>query len=89
MWAWLFGSTPERLTVQLVPDASAKSLPGFQHGGLTLIANKGDTFQKLMDNFNTYRGPDSQIHKLYAQDGQEIPFSAVINAPVICIVKKI
>ena len=89
MLAWLFGgTTAERVTIQLVPDAGAKSLPGFQHGGLTLIANKGDTFEKVLYNFNAYRGPDSQIKTLYSQDGVSIPPKTEITAPTICIVKK-
>ena len=89
MFSWLFGSQPEKVTIQLVPEGAAKSLPGFHHGGLTLIANKGDTFGKIMDNFNSYRGPDCQVNKLFGQDGAEIPFSTVITAPVICLVRKI
>ena len=90
MWQWLFGSTPERVTVQLIPEGtSAQALPGFHHGSLTLIATKGTTFEQLLENFNAYRGPDSQIFKLFSQDGTEIPLRTVITAPVICLVKKI
>jgi hypothetical protein len=89
MFSWLFGSSAEKVTIQLVPEGSAKSLPGFHHGGLTLIANKGDTFGKMMDNFNSYRGPDSQVTKLFSQSGAEIPFSTVITGPAVCLVRKI
>jgi hypothetical protein len=89
MWSWLFGSPPEKVTIQLVPEGAAKSLPGFHHGGLTLIANKGDSFGQLMENFNAYRGPDVQVNALFGQDGRSIPFSTVITAPAICLVKKI
>jgi hypothetical protein len=89
MLSWLFGSSEEKVTVQLVPEGSAKSLPGFHHGSLTLIACKGDTFGKLMTNFNTYRGPDSQVTKLFSLSGTEIPFSTIITAPAICFVRKI
>lgn len=89
MLSWLFGSSSEKVTIQLVPEGAAKSLPGFHNGGLTLIATKGDTFGIIMDNFNTYRGPDSQITKLFSQDGMEIPFTTVITAPAICFVRKV
>ncbi len=79
----------EKVTVQLVPDEGAKSLPGFHHGGLTLIATKGHTFAQVLDNFNAYRGPDSQILKLFTQNGLEIPLKTVITHPVICGVRKI
>jgi len=89
MWSWLFGSVEEKVTIQLVPEGAAKTLPGFHHGGLTLIASKGDTFGKLLDNFNAYRGPDSQITRLFTQTDAEIPRSTVITAPAICLVKKV
>ena len=89
MLSWLFGAPQEKVTIQIIPEGAAKSLPGFHNGGLTLIATKGTTFGKLMDNFNAYRGPDSQIQKLFGQDGTEIPFSTVITAPVVAYVKKV
>ena len=79
----------EKVTIQLIPDEEAKSLPGFHHGGLTLVVNKGSTFKDLLDNFNAYRGPDSQILKLFSRDGSEIPLRAIITDPAICLVKKI
>ena len=93
--SWLLGllgfttNSSEKVTIQLVPDEGAKMLPGFHHGGLTLIANKGTTFAQLLDNFNAYRGPDSQILKLYSQNGLEIPLKTIITDPVICLVRKI
>jgi len=85
LWESLFfNQKPQRVTVQLL---GPKDLPGFQHGGLTLIANKGDTFSKLLGNFNAYRGPDSQIPALYTQDGDSIPPSTVIVEPVVCVVR--
>lgn len=89
MWQWLFGSPPERLTVQLIPDNDARSLPGFHHGALTLIASKGTTFESLLANFNSYRGPDSQIKKLFTFDGAEIPLRTVITEPAVCRIRKI
>jgi len=83
------GETTEKFTIQLVPDEGAKSLPGFHYGGLTLVALKGTTFAALLANFNAYRGPDSQIFKLYTQSGAEIPLNTAITGPVICVVRKI
>ena len=80
---------PELVTIQLVPEGRAHDLPGFHRGSLTLVAAKGSTFNQLLDNFNAYRGPDSQILKLFTQDGSEIPLRTTITAPAICLVKKI
>lgn len=89
MLSWLFGAPTSKVTIQIIPEGDAKSLPGFHNGGLTLIATTGTTFETLMYNFNAYRGPDSQIKKLFGQDGAEIPFSTVITAPVIVYMKKV
>ncbi len=83
------GEPPSKVTVQLIPDADARSLPGFHHGGLTLIAIKGTSFRTLLDNFNTYRGPDSQILNLFSGDGRAIPLDTIISAPVVVHVRKI
>ena len=87
VWNWLFGSSDERILVQLVPTAAAKTLPGFSHGGLTLVATRGETVGAVMERFNTYRGPDAQISTLYTQDGELIPFTTVLTGPVHCIVR--
>ena len=89
IFSWISPIKPEMVTIQLVPEGRARELPGFHHGGLTLIAIKGNTFEQLLENFNAYRGPDSQIHKLFTQDGAEIPSNTLITAPAICMVKKI
>ena len=90
LWETFFATgKPEKVTVQLVAEGDGRMLPGFHHGGLTLIANKGDTFEKVLYNFNAYRGPDSQISKLFAQDGTEVPLRTVIEGPVRCFVSKI
>ena len=88
MMNWLFG-TPERVTVQLIAENDARTLPGFHNGGLTLIATKGTTFAQLLINFNTYRGPDSQIAKLFTLEGAEIPLRTVITEPAVCKVLKV
>jgi hypothetical protein len=80
----------EKITVQLIPEGSAaQALPGFHRGGLTLIATKGTTFERLLENFNAYRGPDSQISQLFTQGGEQIPLRTVITEPVVCKVRKI
>ena len=90
LWETFFGSgKTEKVTVQLVAEGDARTLPGFHHGGLTLIANKGDTFEKILYNFNAYRGPDSQISALYTADGVAMPPHAVLTAPVRVFVRKI
>jgi hypothetical protein len=90
MLSWLvemMAQKPERITVQLVPkDAPARNLPGFAHGGLTLIALRGDTLEKVLANFNTYRSQDSQINLLYTEDGTPIPPRTVLTAPIVCYV---
>ena len=53
-----------------------------------MIANKGDTFEKILYNFNAYRGPDSQIGALYTADGVAMPPHAVLTAPVRVFVRK-
>ena len=90
MFDWLFWFTPqqtEKIQVQLLPEGRASTLPGFHGGSLTLIASRGDTLQKVMDNFNAYRGPDSVIRQLYTRDGERIPYSTVLTGPIICIVR--
>lgn len=90
MFDWLFWFAPQpvqKIQVQLLPEGGAVGLPGFHGGGLTLIANHGDTLQKVLDNFNTYRGPDSAIRKLYTRDGAPIPFSTVLTGSITCVVR--
>lgn len=90
MFDWLFWfavGSPEKIQVQLIPEGDASTLAGFHGGALTLIANRGDTLQKVMDNFNAYRGPDSVIHRLYTRDASPIPYSTVLTGPIICIVR--
>jgi hypothetical protein len=93
MLSWILemvAGKPERITVQLIPkDDAARSLPGFGKGGLTFIAFKGDTLEKILTNFNAYRSADSIIRLVYTEDGHPIPLSTVLTAPVVCYVKKI
>ena len=93
MYSWLlslFNIAPvEMIDIQLVPDINAQQLPGFRGGPLTLSVAKGSTLQELLDNFNKYRGPDSQIHKLFSRNGDTMILSEKITVPKLCVVKKI
>jgi len=83
---WLFGAKPVSLTLQ--PDESGKKYSGFHSGkALSCSAKEGETIQAIMDRFNTYRGPDQQITKLWNSDGSILPFSTVLRGSVTAIVK--
>ena len=87
MMSWLFGSSKE-IKLILQPDHSAKILPGFKFGDpLHLTGNYGDSVGSIMDRFNTYRSPDSQITQLWKPDGSPLPFSTLITGSLTAIVK--
>ncbi len=87
MLSWIFGTKTHSLVLK--PDISALSLPGFKEGdSLTLTANDGDTVGIVMDRFNTYRGPNSQISVLWTPDGVHLPYTTPVNGVIIAIVKK-
>ena len=87
MMSWLFGSSDECKLI-LQPDNSAKILPGFKSGDpLHLIGNSGDTAGAIMDRFNAYRAPDSQITKLWKLNGSPLPFSTPIKGVLTAIVR--
>jgi hypothetical protein len=89
IFSWLLSGSPDSIQVRLMPaDAEARTLPGFQTGGLTLTALAGDTLGKVMGKFNQFRGPDSQINTLYTQDGAVIPFTTVLTSSVTVVVRK-
>ncbi len=86
--SWLFGVSSE---IQLIlrPEKSAIGLPGFPTSSdLILVANSGETVSVVMDRFNTYRGPDSQITKLFDNSGTEIPFSTILKQNLVAYVRK-
>ncbi len=94
MWSWLFGeSNRGGGTLILRPHASAVGMPGFPTSSeLRLVANAGETVGDVMDRFNTYRGPDHQITRLYAALGDaavELPFSSPVTGTVVAIVRRI
>ena len=75
---WMFGGKSVVLVIQ--PDESGKKYAGFREGkSLSLTAKSGETVQIVMDRFNTYRGPDSQVNKLWFSDGRPLPFSHVLT----------
>lgn len=87
MLSWLFGGTSECKLI-LEPDTSARSLPGFRSGEpLQLIGNKGDTVGMILDRFNTYRAPDSQIKNVWKSDGTPLGLSTPVNGIVVATVK--
>ena len=89
MFNFLFGSSSSsggRLI--LVPDESGKKLAGFHSGAsLTLTAEPGETVGDVVDKFNTYRGPDQQIARLWTQDGRDLPFSTRVDGTVTAVVR--
>jgi hypothetical protein len=72
----------------LVPDASAKKIPGFTAGAsLVLKGTVGETVGTLIARLNTYRSPESQIKRIWRDDDTILYFSTVLNANLIGIVK--
>jgi len=90
-WLLQWGSSffsPGECKLVLQPDASAKILPGFKSGDpLYLTGNHGDTAGAIMDRFNSYRAPDSQITQLWNVDGTPLPFSTPIKGVLTAVVR--
>ncbi len=89
MISWLFGQVGGG-TLVLRPDASTVGFPGFPtlSAELRLTASGGETIGLLLERLNTYRGPDSQIKKIYSESGAELPHSQIVNGTVIGIVRR-
>ena len=84
---WLFAQKDVSVTLTLVPNESGKTLVGFSSGKpLKLTAKSGETVQIVMDRFNTYRGPESQIRTLLTESGASLPFSHVLTKDTNAIV---
>jgi len=61
------------LTLSPLPSAVSRKLAGFQSGNpLKLSFKVGETAETVLNRFNTYRGPDSQITLLVTATG--VPF---------------
>lgn len=89
MISWLFGRVGGG-TLILKPDSSAVGLPGFPTASteLRLTASGGDTIGILLEKFNTYRGPDSQVTRVYSESGLELPISKLVVGNLVAIVKR-
>ena len=73
------------VTLKLVPETK---VPGFLSGiPLTLVAKTGDTVGTIIDRFNTYRGPDAQITKLYTPEGEPLEFSTIIYGNMVAVIR--
>lgn len=89
MLSWLF-ATQERKSIKVIlspADDAAKSLPGFHTGGLTLDAKAGETVGLVLERFNQFRGPDSQIRHVFTADGHEVPMKTILTDSVILRIK--
>jgi hypothetical protein len=47
----------------------------------------GETIAAVMERFNTYRGPDEQINRLFTKSGTSLLFTQKITGTMIAIVK--
>jgi hypothetical protein len=84
---WLFANKDVMVGFTLIPNERGKTLVGFTSGKpLKLTAKSGETVQIVMDRFNTYRGPESQIRTLLTESGEGLPFSTVITKDMNAIV---
>ena len=73
------------VTLKLVPETK---VPGFLSGiPLTLVAKTGDTVGTIMERFNTYRGPEAQITKLYTLEGDLLDFSTIIYDNLVAVIR--
>ena len=62
------------LTITLKTHQLQKPPVGFNKQSLTIPYVKfGENLRTVIANLNQYRGPDSQINKIYNSLGQEIP----------------
>lgn len=89
MLRWLLGtSDAQTIHVALSPlDEAARSLPGFHTGVLTLTATVGETIEQVMNRFNKYRGPDSQIHTVFTSNGDIIPLFTILTKSITLFIK--
>lgn len=90
MFSWLFGgSRHSESTLILKPDESGRKYAGFLSGeSLILKGNTGESVGTLMERFNTYRGPDQQITRLWTTEGTPLSFSTELRETLTAIVSK-
>jgi hypothetical protein len=87
MMAWLRGTAAEHKLI-LQPDSSATVLPGFKSGTpLSLTGAAGDTVGSILDRFNTYRAPDSQIRRVWNTDGTPLPPSTPVDGSLRAVIR--
>jgi hypothetical protein len=87
MFNFLFGGGGGG-TLVLTPDTSGKKLAGFHTGAsLSLTAGAKETVGDVMEKFNTYRGPEQQITKLWRTDGASLSFDTVVSGTMVAIVR--
>jgi len=68
------------LTLKPSQEAVRRKLAGFYTGTpLKVSFMSGETCQAVLDRFNTYRGPDSQIEKLLTSANQVFPLATVLQ----------
>ena len=80
--------SPKTITLTLEPDESGKKLAGFHSGKpLAIQAKVGESIQAVMDRFNIYRGPDSQIRRLWSVSGTILSFSTILSANMNAVVR--
>lgn len=68
------------LTLVPTPSAINRKLAGFHSGNpLKLNFKAGETAGAVLQRFNTYRGPDSQIQTLFTSSDQQLPLQTVLQ----------
>ena len=81
-------ATTKTVRVTLQPDETGTTVAGFHSGkSLTIQAKVGETIHTVLDRFNTYRGPNTQIHTLWLPNGTKVPFSTILTSDIVLIVK--
>ena len=87
-WIKGFFFTSSACTVFLKPDDTGKTGAGFRGGQiLPCAATPGETLAAVLDRFNTYRGPDQQIVRVWAEDGSDLPLTLVLRQNLVVIVR--
>jgi hypothetical protein len=87
-WINRFFFTQSACTVFLKPDETGKKGAGF-HGGqiLPCAATPGETLAAVLDRFNTYRGPDQQIVRVWSEAGSELDLATILKTNLVIIIR--
>lgn len=79
-------SKPQNIQIVLI---AKKPTVGFKHTGrLTVTATKGETIGDLLERFNAFRGPNSQISGLYDMTGTPVDPTRNIDIPMELFIDK-